>query len=90
MNQVAAILEQDVALCARILQLVNSSFFGLSHRISDISPPSATWVIGMLKDLALSMDVFSKLEGASPSPASPWRSSRTTRSSPPRSPARSP
>jgi HD-like signal output (HDOD) protein len=62
MEQVTAIMEQDVALCARILQLVNSSFFGLARHISDIHAAVRYLGIPMLKNLSLSMEVFSKLE----------------------------
>jgi HD-like signal output (HDOD) protein len=52
-KRIAAIVEQDPALSAKIIQLVNSSYFGLARQISHI--PEAVSIIGirMLRGLAL-------------------------------------
>lgn len=67
MKEVARVIEMDVAMCAKILQLVNSAFFGLPRRITSIV--EATTYLGtlMLRHLALSMGAFSAFERDNPS-----------------------
>jgi response regulator RpfG family c-di-GMP phosphodiesterase len=55
---VAAILEQDVAMCAKVLQLVNSSFVGLGRRMSNIRDAVVYLGARTLKQLVLSVEVF--------------------------------
>jgi HD-like signal output (HDOD) protein len=52
-----------MGMSAKVLQLVNSAFFGLSNRVS--SPQQAAMLIGIenLKALVLSVQVFSDLGG---------------------------
>jgi len=59
LKKVGHIISQDVSMSAKILQLVNSSFFGLPQRIVD--PRQATVYLGIdrLKALVLSIHVFS-------------------------------
>ena len=37
-EEVAQIVEQDVAIRAKVLQLVNSAFFGLAREVGDLLP----------------------------------------------------
>ncbi|MGA8271229.1 MAG: response regulator [Candidatus Sulfotelmatobacter sp.] len=55
---VAKIIEQDVAMSAKVLQLVNSSFFGLARAFT--SAHSAVGYLGMetVKNLALTSEAF--------------------------------
>jgi putative nucleotidyltransferase with HDIG domain len=64
-EEVAAILEQDMAMCAKVLQLVNSAFFG--HGQSVTSVPQAVSYLGIptLKTLTLSASAFQAFEPAS-------------------------
>ncbi|MBN1610293.1 MAG: HDOD domain-containing protein [Polyangiaceae bacterium] len=55
---VAGILEQDVAMCAKVLQLVNSSFVGLGRRMSNIRDAVVYLGARTLKQLVLSVEVF--------------------------------
>ncbi len=57
-DEIAAVIQKDVALSARLLQIVNSPFFGLPRRMSSIS--SAVSFLGtvMIKNLALTVEVF--------------------------------
>ncbi len=59
-QKIGKIIAQDMGMTARVLQLVNSSFFGLSNRIVD--PVQATTLLGLetVRDLALSLHVFSQ------------------------------
>lgn len=62
LQEVGAIIETDVAMSAKILQLVNSAFFGLVNTVS--SPSDAAMYLGVdvLKSLVLTTGVFSQFE----------------------------
>ena len=59
---IADIIEQDLAMSAKILQLVNSSFFGFFKSID--SPARAVNLLGLdtVKALVLSVGIFSELK----------------------------
>jgi HD-like signal output (HDOD) protein len=58
LNDVVRVVEQDVAIYAKILQLVNSSFFGLARRVTSIQHAVNTIGTAMLRNLVLSVEVF--------------------------------
>lgn len=60
--QVAEIIQKDVAMSAKILQLTNSAFFGLAQRVTNLS--NAVSYLGMetIKNLALASEVFRVFE----------------------------
>ena len=55
---VAAVIEQDPAVSARLLQIVNSAFFGLSHRIVNLQQAVLHLGIEAIKNLAFSVELF--------------------------------
>ena len=55
---VAAVIEGDMAMTAKLLQLVNSAFFGLGRPIADISQAAAYLGLNTIRDLVLSIEVF--------------------------------
>jgi len=59
---VGNIIAQDTAMTAKILQLVNSAFFGLSDNVS--SPQRAVTILGLntIKALVLGIQVFSEFQ----------------------------
>jgi HD-like signal output (HDOD) protein/CheY-like chemotaxis protein len=57
-RRVAAIVAEDTAMCARILQLVNSAFFGLPRTFSGMEQAVAYLGFDTIKGLVLSADVF--------------------------------
>ncbi len=63
LQKIGEIIEGDVAMSAKILQLVNSAFFGLARHMS--SPSEAAMYLGVdvLKSLVLTTGVFSQFEG---------------------------
>ncbi len=63
-KSIAEIVSRDVAMTAKILQLVNSAFFGLREPVS--SPAQATSLLGLetIRALALSVQVFSQFDQA--------------------------
>ncbi len=57
---VAKIIEQDPAMCAKLLQMSNSGFFRLSRPISRVEDAIVYLGFNMIKNLVLSTEVFSK------------------------------
>jgi HD-like signal output (HDOD) protein len=57
-DRIAHIVGQDVALSAKVLQLVNSAFFGLAQDVSDIKTAVNCLGISVLHDLVLTLEVF--------------------------------
>ncbi len=59
---VAAVIEQDLAMSAKVLQLVNSAFFGLFRHIE--SPTRAVNLLGLdtIKALVLGVGVFTDMK----------------------------
>ena len=53
------IIERDVGLCAKLLQLVNSAFFGLPKRISSLNETVTYLGITTIRNLALALETFS-------------------------------
>src|SRR5919108_250007 len=58
LDRVAAIVERDVAMCAKVLQLVNSAFFGLSRRVTSVRQAVGFLGTNMLRSLLFSAEVF--------------------------------
>ncbi|OGV67071.1 MAG: hypothetical protein A3K19_01620 [Lentisphaerae bacterium RIFOXYB12_FULL_65_16] len=59
-ERIGKIVEQDIAISAKVLQLVNSAFFGLRERVS--SPAQASSLLGLkvLQALVLTTHIFSE------------------------------
>jgi HD-like signal output (HDOD) protein len=56
--KVAKIIEQDVGISAKVLQLVNSAFFGVAHSMTNIQSAVSYLGINTLKSLVLSVEIF--------------------------------
>jgi HD-like signal output (HDOD) protein len=67
---VASIIQEDIAMTAKILQLANSAFFGLAQKVTSLS--TAVNYLGMetTKNLALTSEVFRAFAGNSRIPQS--------------------
>ena len=57
-RRVAAIVGEDTAMCARILQLVNSAFFGVPRKFAGMEQAVNYLGFDTIKGLVLSADVF--------------------------------
>ena len=57
-SQVAAIIQQDVAMTAKVLQLSNSAFFGLGQKVASLSGAVSYLGIETIKNLALASEAF--------------------------------
>jgi HD-like signal output (HDOD) protein len=64
LRAVARLIEQDMAMCAKTLQIVNSGFFGLPRRITNIETAIGFLGTNMLKNLVLTVEVFQPFENA--------------------------
>jgi HD-like signal output (HDOD) protein len=58
LRQVARIIEQDVAMSSKVLQLANSAFFGRPQRVATIQGAVSFLGANALKALVLSIEVF--------------------------------
>ncbi len=79
LTEIGDLIEQDMGMCAKVLQLVNSAFFGLACPVS--SPHQAIAIIGFenLKALVLSVEVFSGFGGqGAPDMSFLWKHSMAT------------
>lgn len=61
LTQIAELVEQDMAMTAKILQLVNSAFFGLPRSIASVSEALTYLGVSTLKSLILMQGVFTQL-----------------------------
>ena len=62
---IAAIVEEDPAMTVKILQLVNSAYFGLAHAATSVAQAVTYLGLEVLRALTLSAHVFSTAEGTS-------------------------
>lgn len=62
LEDVAAVVEKDPGLTARLLQLVNSAFFGLSRPISSILEAVTYLGLETIKSLMLSINAFARYD----------------------------
>ncbi|MDH3432256.1 MAG: response regulator [Gammaproteobacteria bacterium] len=62
LQKIGEIVESDVAMTAKILQLVNSAFFGLTQHVA--TPAQATMLLGVdvIRTLVLTSGVFSQFD----------------------------
>ena len=62
-SEIGKIINTDSALCARLLKIVNSSFFGFSSKVETIT--HAVTIVGMvqLRDLALATAIINNFDG---------------------------
>ncbi len=56
------IISEDLGMSAKVLQLVNSSFFGLPVRVSDVPHAVALLGLGVIRPLVLSTGVLGQFE----------------------------
>ena len=64
MKRVGEIVRKDVGMTAKVLQLVNSAFFGLQRDITDPSEAAKFLGLDTLQTLVLSVHVFSEFDRA--------------------------
>ena len=60
-DQVATVIEGDTAMTAKVLQLANSAFFGIDHRVARVRDAVVYLGVDTIKSLILSAEAFGKL-----------------------------
>lgn len=58
-KKIASIMSQDLVMTARVLQLVNSAFFGLTHKINNVQQAATLLGLDVLKTLIIYVNIFS-------------------------------
>jgi HD-like signal output (HDOD) protein len=66
-EQIARLVQRDPAMCAKVLQLVNSAYFGLARPLSSVAQAISYLGLDLLKGLALTLEVFSSATISLPS-----------------------
>ena len=59
-QEIADVISKDVAITAKVLQLVNSAFFGLKHSIRNVQHALTYLGIETIKGIIITADIFSK------------------------------
>jgi HD-like signal output (HDOD) protein len=62
LKEIVAIIQKDVGITVKILQLVNSPFFGLKSRIEDIYHAISLIGVEILRALVLTLEIFAKFQ----------------------------
>ncbi len=69
-EKVGKAISTDITISARILKIVNSSYFGFDETISDITQAFSVLGIETVKNLVLAIQVFNESEGGGQNPQS--------------------
>lgn len=64
-QSLSEVISKDPALTARVLRLVNSSYYGLPYRVSTVSHAVALLGFDTVRSLALGLSIFGLFEGKS-------------------------
>jgi HD-like signal output (HDOD) protein/ActR/RegA family two-component response regulator len=64
LKRVAGIIARDVAMTAKVLQLVNSAFFGLGRRVASIEQAVSYLGIDVIRSLVVSQSAFASFESS--------------------------
>jgi HD-like signal output (HDOD) protein len=62
LSDVTSLIRDDPAITAKLLQLVNSAFFGLPRHVGDVRDAVVYLGLGMIRDLVAAADVFHAFE----------------------------
>jgi HD-like signal output (HDOD) protein len=62
LSDVTGLIREDPAITAKLLQLVNSAFFGLPRHVGDVRDAVVYLGLGMIRDLVAAADVFHAFE----------------------------
>ena len=65
LERIGSIIEQDVGVSAKVLQLVNSAFFGLSRDISSVRQAVSYLGVNILQSLVVSLEAFRAFQSSS-------------------------
>ncbi|MRS05969.1 HDOD domain-containing protein, partial [bacterium] len=65
LSKVGEIISMDIAMTAKILQLVNSAFFSIPYKVSNLNQALSILGLNTIKSLVLSVGVFSEYQNRS-------------------------
>ena len=65
-QRVGHLISKDIGMSAKLLQLVNSAFFGLRRRVSDPAQAASLLGLDILKSIVLMVQVFAQMNQALP------------------------
>ena len=60
-DEIAAVIEQDVGMAAKVLQLVNSAFFGVPRTIASVRHAVSYLGMNTIRNLVIAQSLFSEL-----------------------------
>jgi HD-like signal output (HDOD) protein/CheY-like chemotaxis protein len=63
LSDITSIIAKDIGMTAKILQLVNSAYFGKSNHINDLNAAVSFLGLNVITSLFLSVNVFSEFKG---------------------------
>ncbi len=66
MEDIARVVQRDPAMSAKVLQLVNSAYFGLARPLSSVDQAISYLGVDLIKGLALTLDVFASANSSMP------------------------
>ncbi len=66
LNDIAAAIEKDMALAVKVVQLVNSSFFGIARHVSSVHQAVTLLGAGTIQSLAMSSGLFEMIGKGAP------------------------
>jgi HD-like signal output (HDOD) protein len=61
-KEIAQLVHQDPAMCAKLLQLVNSSYFGLARRVASVEQAIVYLGFELVRNLSITAHIFSAAE----------------------------
>jgi HD-like signal output (HDOD) protein len=64
-SKIGSLISRDISMTAKILQLVNSSFFGLPVHVVDIKHAAALLGTNTIRQLVLAAGIFRQLDASS-------------------------
>jgi HD-like signal output (HDOD) protein/CheY-like chemotaxis protein len=68
LDRIGRIIEHDVGMTAKVLQLVNSAFFGIWNHVSSVQTAAGFLGMDTLRQLVLTVEVFRTFRPAEPVP----------------------
>ncbi len=68
-NDIADVVVRDPAMSAKVLQIVNSAYFGLAQRVTSVQQAVAYLGLELVRGLALSAQIFTLFERTTPVPS---------------------
>ena len=66
LKEIAKIVERDVAMCAKVLHIANSAFFGANRKVVELTAAVSLVGVTSIKNLVFSVEVFRSFRQTTP------------------------